>query len=51
MLAGARLVQIGTYNYTNPNIGVLITNKLESYCKKNKIINISDIIGEINYHE
>ena len=51
ILAGADLVQIGTHNYTNPNIGVEILKDLEKYCIKNKIENISDLKGEVSYHD
>ena len=51
ILAGASLVQIGTYNYTNPNIGVDILSDLNIFCKKNSINNISTLKGQINYHE
>ena len=51
ILAGADLVQIGTMNYQNPNIGVDILNDLEEYCKKNKIKRLSDIKGKVEYYE
>ena len=47
ILAGASLVQIGTMNYTNPEIGVLISEKLEDYCIQNKINNIHDLHGQL----
>ena len=50
ILAGASLVQIGTLNYTNPNIGVDIINGLEQYCSKNNV-NLLDILGQIKYDE
>jgi len=48
ILAGASLVQIGTLNYTNPNIGVDIVNGLKQYCSKNNV-NLLDIVGQIKY--
>lgn len=51
ILAGADLVQIGTHNYTNPNIGVEILKDLESHCLENKIKNISDLKGKVVYHD
>ena len=51
ILAGADLVQIGTLNYKNPNIGVEIVEDLTKYCRKNKIDNISDLKGQLNSHD
>ena len=51
ILAGASLVQIGTHNYTNPNIGVDILSDLNDFCKENSIDNIYTLKGKVNYHE
>ena len=51
ILAGADLVQIGTMNYQNPNIGVQILDDLKKYCRINKIDKLSDIKGNIEYYE
>ena len=51
MLAGASLVQIGTANYSNPNIGVELQNQLSDYCMKNNLSCLSSIIGKVQYHE
>ena len=51
ILAGASLVQIGTHNYTNPNIGVDTLSDLNIFCKENSIDNISTLKGQVNYHE
>ncbi|MBS82554.1 MAG: dihydroorotate dehydrogenase B catalytic subunit [Gammaproteobacteria bacterium] len=51
ILAGADLVQIGTLNYTNPNIGIEIKNDLINFCEKNKIQKLSDLKGKVKYHE
>ncbi len=51
VLAGADLVQIGTYNYTNPNIGIDILADLENFCKENNIDNLSELKGKVSYHE
>ena len=50
ILAGASLVEIGTLNYTNPNIGIDIIGKIKKYCSANKI-NLKDIIGQVKYYE
>lgn len=51
ILAGAQLVEIGTYNYTNPNTGIDIIEELVKYCKKNKIENLLSLKGEIDYYK
>ena len=51
MLAGASLIQIGTMNYTNPNVGVEIIDVLNDYCKNNKLESIQDIVGKIEVYE
>ena len=51
ILAGADLVQIGTLNYTNPNIGIDIKKDLINFCKENKIDKLSDLKGKVKYHD
>ena len=50
ILAGADLVEIGTLNYTNPNIGVQIQHDLIKFCKENKVDKLSDLKGKVKYH-
>ena len=51
ILAGADLVQIGTLNYRNPNLGVEILTDLTKFCKDNKISKISDLKGKLKVHD
>ena len=51
ILAGADLVQIGTLNYKNPNIGVEIAEDLKKYCQENKINNITDLKGQLKHYD
>ena len=51
ILAGASLVEIGTLNYTDPNRGVAIVDNLKKFCSDNKINNLLDLKGQINYYE
>ena len=51
ILAGADLVQIGTLNYQNPNIGIDIIKNLERFCTDNKINSLSDLKGKIQYND
>ncbi len=48
MLAGASLVQIGTSNFANSNLGVEVCKDLTQYCQQKNIGNISDIVGKVN---
>jgi len=38
-------------NYKNPNIGVEIVEDLREYCRKNKVNNLSDLKGQLKYHD
>lgn len=47
LLAGATMVQIGTMNYQNPNLGLEIKKELLQYFSKNNIDNPLDLIGKV----
>lgn len=48
MLVGARAVQVGTANFTNPMVMPEILSGIEEYMIKNGIDDINDIVGKIN---
>ncbi|MDP7465583.1 MAG: dihydroorotate dehydrogenase [Candidatus Marinimicrobia bacterium] len=50
LLAGATMVQIGTMNYQNPNLGVQLKGELSEYYSQNKIEKTEDLIGKVEYH-
>ena len=50
MLAGATMVQIGTMNYQNPNLGAEIRKELSQYFTENNIENVANIIGKVKEH-
>jgi len=50
ILCGADLVQIGTLNYKNPNLGVEILTDLREFCNDKGIAQLSDLKGKIEYH-
>jgi len=50
LLAGASLIQIGTMNYQNPNLGVQLKEKLAKYLQKQDIANLHELIGKVKYH-
>jgi len=45
LIVGASAIEIGTANFINPNIGVEIVEGLNSYCDKNKINKLAEIIN------
>ena len=50
LLAGATMVQIGTMNYQNPNLGFQIKEELSEYYFQNEIKKNEDLIGKVEYH-
>ena len=50
MLAGATMVQIGTMNYQNPNLGPEIRKELLQYFTENKIEDVTNLIGKVEDH-
>ena len=50
LLAGATMIQIGTMNYQNPNLGAQIKEALVTYYSQNGIENTEDLIGKVEYH-
>ena len=50
LLAGATMVQIGTMNYQNPNLGVQLKEELSEYYSQNEIEKTEDLIGKVEYH-
>ncbi len=50
LLAGATMVQIGTMNYQNPNLGVQLKKELSEYYSQNGIEKTEDLIGKVEYH-
>lgn len=45
IMAGASIVSVGTHLFENPMLPVEIVKGLEQYCIKNKIENISELVG------
>jgi dihydroorotate dehydrogenase (NAD+) catalytic subunit len=45
IMAGATAVGIGSATFVEPNTAVLVIDGLEAYCRKNGIMNISELIG------
>jgi dihydroorotate dehydrogenase (NAD+) catalytic subunit len=47
LLAGARLVSIGSANLVNPYCGLEILSGIESYCEEHNIADIKQLIGSL----
>lgn len=47
LLAGAKAVEVGTANFVDPESTVRIIEEIESYCEKNGIERIEEIIGTL----
>jgi len=50
MLAGATMVQIGTMNYQNPNLGFELRQELFQYFTENNIEDMTKLIGKVEEH-
>ena len=50
LLAGASMVQIGTMNYQNPNLGPQLQDEVSQYLKEQGIDDLSAFIGRVEYH-
>ena len=48
MLAGATAIQIGTYNFVDPTIGVKVVDGLNDYCDRHGFKSVRDLIGLIH---
>jgi dihydroorotate dehydrogenase (NAD+) catalytic subunit len=51
LIVGASLVQIGTANFVNPNIGNEINAKLQDILVQQKIVNVEDVISTLQISE
>ncbi len=48
LIAGAKAVQVGTANFTDPNSTVRIIDEITAFCKENNIDKVQDIIGTVD---
>lgn len=48
MLAGATAIQIGTYNFVDPTIGVKVVDGLNDYCDRHGFKSVKELIGLIH---
>lgn len=47
ILAGARAIQIGTYNFVDPTISMKVIDGISDYLEKHNIANIEDLVGSL----
>jgi dihydroorotate dehydrogenase (NAD+) catalytic subunit len=45
LMAGARVIQVGTATFTNPKIALNIIDGLEKYLESQNLESVEDIIG------
>jgi len=51
MIAGARAVQVGTANFTDPTAALKIAQELERHCEKYGIRDINELVGSLSLGE
>lgn len=47
LLAGARAVQIGTYNFVDPSVTVRIIDGIADYCRRHGVENVEELCGAV----
>ena len=47
LLAGAKAIQIGTYNFIDPTISVKVINGINDYCDKHGFKSVSELTGAL----
>ena len=48
LLAGATAVQVGTYNFVEPNIASKLVHQLSNYLEDNHISDVQELIGAVS---
>ncbi len=48
MLAGSTAIQVGTYNFIDPQISIKILDGIEDYLKRHNLNSVHDIIGKLS---
>ena len=47
MLAGARAVQVGTYNFVDPSVTMKIVDGIADYCRRHGVERVQDLCGAV----
>ena len=48
LLAGATAVQVGTYNFVEPDIASKLVHKISNYLEENNISDVNELIGALS---
>ncbi len=48
ILAGATAIQIGTYNFVDPTVGIKVIDGINDYCDRHGVHSIQELIGALN---
>ena len=48
MLAGATAIQIGTYNFVDPTVGIKVIEGMEDYCNRHGFSSIRELTGALD---
>ena len=47
MLAGATAIQIGTYNFVDPTVGIQVIDGLNDYCDRHGFHSVKELTGAL----
>ena len=47
LLAGARAVQVGTYNFVDPSVTVKIVDGIADYCRRHGVERVEELCGAV----
>ena len=47
MLAGATAIQIGTYNFVDPAVGIKVIEGMNDYCDRHGFSSVRELIGAL----
>ena len=48
LLAGATAIQIGTYNFVDPTVGIKVIEGLEDYCNRHGVSSVRELTGALD---
>ena len=48
MLAGATAIQIGTYNFIDPTVGIKVIEGMDDYCNRHGFSSVRELTGALN---
>lgn len=51
LLAGASAIQIGTYNFIDPTVGIKVIDGINDYCDRHGFSSVKDLIGALDLRQ